>query len=501
MSLQAQDSQFKGVYFTTGGVFQGPDNYVELGRMDANHQVSIVDSVLGDFSNSVILDQNFAYAHFGRAFGNASGEDLVIKYDLLSNEAVDTLSNIAGLQQMAIYGEYLIVSRGFGAADEFVRIYDKNNLAAGPLYGDTTGVSSATGIAVVDTIAYVAYNTDLPYLSSISLKGNSPEWLENIVLDSTAFKLGTLYAVDGMIYGLSEWVDFPAPDFNPVLLNSSVTVFEPTSQGTESFTTPRSNSAVAFGNGGIYANFGTGIDFFNLDSLNVQNISDISFTAGTHDDIDQSFYVQQTDFFSFGRIIHMDENGVPIDSAETDISGSSIAVARNILPSANPDTFLVDAPLGQPYFLDVLANDSDDGPLQLEMLDDNRLQVFEENDSIFVRPLDDTPFSFEYVIIDAWGDRDTATVYLNFGTDVSREDEILASRIQAFPNPATDFLSISYNHQEPLLVQLFDMQGKLLIAKRFQRELHLDLSDLTPGLYVLEFRSQSANTHKKIMVK
>ncbi|HSR60447.1 MAG TPA: T9SS type A sorting domain-containing protein, partial [Robiginitalea sp.] len=67
----------------------------------------------------------------------------------------------------------------------------------------------------------------------------------------------------------------------------------------------------------------------------------------------------------------------------------------------------------------------------------------------------------------------------------------------AYPNPATDYLNLFVGGQEGQIdVQVFDVSGRMLIAKDFGvtglQEVQLDISPLEPGIYIVKVGSDSA---------
>ena len=67
--------------------------------------------------------------------------------------------------------------------------------------------------------------------------------------------------------------------------------------------------------------------------------------------------------------------------------------------------------------------------------------------------------------------------------------------VKAYPNPVSDFINISVktenNIQKPVLVELFDSQGKTLFLKEFSIDLiQLDMSQYAGGIYLLKVANQ-----------
>jgi hypothetical protein len=63
------------------------------------------------------------------------------------------------------------------------------------------------------------------------------------------------------------------------------------------------------------------------------------------------------------------------------------------------------------------------------------------------------------------------------------------SSINIYPNPSSDFISIN-NNSEHATLQLFDINGKLILTKRLSaNENKLDISTIKNGLYIAKIIS------------
>ena len=67
--------------------------------------------------------------------------------------------------------------------------------------------------------------------------------------------------------------------------------------------------------------------------------------------------------------------------------------------------------------------------------------------------------------------------------------------VKAYPNPVSDFINISVktenNIQKPVLIELFDSQGKILMSDKFNADLiQLDMSQYSGGFYLLKVANQ-----------
>lgn len=67
--------------------------------------------------------------------------------------------------------------------------------------------------------------------------------------------------------------------------------------------------------------------------------------------------------------------------------------------------------------------------------------------------------------------------------------------VNVYPNPVSDFINISVktenNIQKPVMVELFDSQGKTLFLKEFSIDLiQIDMSQYAGGIYLLKVANQ-----------
>jgi Secretion system C-terminal sorting domain/Right handed beta helix region len=73
-------------------------------------------------------------------------------------------------------------------------------------------------------------------------------------------------------------------------------------------------------------------------------------------------------------------------------------------------------------------------------------------------------------------------------TDVVSTKQIIAGELEISPNPATDFLNIKLPEaiSKPIIVSLFDMQGRSMSQQLISDNQAIDVADLPPGMYLLK---------------
>jgi len=91
-------------------------------------------------------------------------------------------------------------------------------------------------------------------------------------------------------------------------------------------------------------------------------------------------------------------------------------------------------------------------------------------------------------------------ITVNSLADVGLEEqEILLHNVKVFPNPAKDIINVEL--EENVIadkIELYDIKGKLVLAQELNNK--INISDLDPGIYLLNVRSNDAYFRKRISV-
>jgi hypothetical protein len=72
-------------------------------------------------------------------------------------------------------------------------------------------------------------------------------------------------------------------------------------------------------------------------------------------------------------------------------------------------------------------------------------------------------------------------------------------KIKIFPNPATSYTKITTQSRGTL--QLYDLQGKLLLQKKVDDYTLLDLTDFSPGIYIIRFIAKNKTKAEKLIIR
>ena len=96
---------------------------------------------------------------------------------------------------------------------------------------------------------------------------------------------------------------------------------------------------------------------------------------------------------------------------------------------------------------------------------------------------------------------DTVSFAVHAGVFTGMDDDLLANRMQVYPNPATDRLTIeNLIHQSS--VKLVNHMGQVVLERKnnLSERLSLNVSEFSPGIYFLISEDFSGNTQKKKLI-
>ncbi len=504
IGAQAQNVT-KGVVFTTGGSFAAPGNHVKIYAMETDSfDTWVIDSILGDFSNKVVMESHFAYVHVGRAGGNPAGMDRIYKYDILTSQSsspIDSTLEISGIQSFEISGDRIIISKGYPSSANFVEVVDKNNLQTS-LYNDVTIMGSCAGIALMDNKAYIAstdFGANAGVIHVIDL-GSTISNEGSIVMDTLSTGASQIYAENGMVYLTNKRY---RPDYSTWYAGVSVLNLTDSTFTTDT-TGLTSATGFDFYNSMILGDFGAPIETYDV-STGTRNALFTDFcTAAKKDPNGNYFAVQNTDYFSVGSVTIYNGTGTAMGTADTDISGSALSLVTNNFPTAVNDTIINPVFSGVFLTINAMANDYDvDGePFQItEIITQptygiatvGAVQISYEATTVDV-PAD----TFSYMITDIWGDSSIATVYLDFITGV---EEINLFSTSIYPNPANNVVNISAENGTIENIQIIDLSGRTVIVTNSSTMNEIiNVSELNTGVYFVKVSiNGNVETHRLII--
>ena len=79
---------------------------------------------------------------------------------------------------------------------------------------------------------------------------------------------------------------------------------------------------------------------------------------------------------------------------------------------------------------------------------------------------------------------------------VSRSQEMNVYRISAYPNPATDAITVSISDadRQQFMLKVFDMNGKLMhIAQITESQTRISVANFPPGIYLMQISDRKNN--------
>lgn len=291
------------VIIANGGVFS-TTNMVRIAAWNqSNGNYFLFDSLAASSVQDVIVDGNIAYV---------AADSFVVKYDIDSYTRL-ALLDLSGVRQLAIFDDKLIVTRGFGASSDFVKILNTSDLS------EVASVSAVPaqceGVVVVGDSAYVtmpgSFGATTGSIVSIDLGTNDVAL--TIPLDTLGAGVGRIYHSNEHLYTL-----------NAIAWGSSYGVVSDYDLSTGIVSNNIVQSSVSGGagieNGNLYGNFGGNFSSFDLANQTVTSIISGSPAAAKIDTAQNRFFLTQSDYLTFGAIERYDWSGTRLDSMAIGIS-------------------------------------------------------------------------------------------------------------------------------------------------------------------------------------
>ena len=119
------------------------------------------------------------------------------------------------------------------------------------------------------------------------------------------------------------------------------------------------------------------------------------------------------------------------------------------------------------------------------IIDNGAIVSGQGTNAVTVQWLSNGQGSLKCVLINSENCTDTSVLKVNIGT--TGINDIKNSNIKIYPNPTNNIINIErLNKNENNNIQIFDMQGKLVITKIFTEKVMIDLSELENGVYVIK---------------
>ena len=322
----AQNVFVKQVIVASGGNFSDPDDYVTLGSYNPS------DSTTTQFGT--VFTQSVQDAVIYDHYLYVAAQDSIVAYDIDNYQRVAAIA-AAGVHRLAATQEKLIVSFWYPVTENFVRIYNREDLSELALIPGVSG--EAAGIAVYDGRAYVAvpggYSSATGKVAIIDLNTNS--LLLEYDLGELGARINDLYIYEEIYKGnnISYLISVNSSEWNGttgVILKYNMTENSLTSSVLN--VNLGKGVGINYENGGtLYAVINGGIGAVSLQNLTVTDtsvvqVSEYSIAGAAYDRINERFYVATTDYYSMGQGTIYDDEGDVVGSFDAGISPEALAI-------------------------------------------------------------------------------------------------------------------------------------------------------------------------------
>jgi len=494
-------AQTTKIVFATGGAFLATGNQVTVHLYDTQSgSIDTLDQVLGDFTNGIIRDGQYAFAHIGRSAFNPDpiGEETIYKYDLISHTRVDSIVGIPGAFKFAVWEDYFIVGKGFGGSGSQLEIYDKNDLSAGPIFEDSAIAQPVGGLIVVGGKLYVGFTENgQGNIARYDLSA-SPVFDGIFPLNAAAAGLGDMLSDGQYIYGFAEYYDPVTFD----LISAGVVKFDLTSHDFQTQPTSLANTPLGIKAGVLYGNFGSdGNDLDTETLLPVGTVTLPPYAAGKLDTAQNVFYLLETDFASFGQLSAVDFSGDVLFTLDTDISGTAIDLVTNHCPEfTQTDLFLfmyfgdqLTEPLS-PYVTDV---DGDALSFSITMPPMYLISEIDSSNNLLLTDIGNSSGfdDLEITVTDIWGCSDVVAVSIELGIIGTTTSNFWEEKeVSVFPNPTPGTLSVQLPEfkNEAAQIEVFNInqQRVLHFDQHIHEKLNLEVQNIPPGHYQILIRGE-----------
>lgn len=308
------------VIVANGGVFS-PTNHASIAYWEpGTSNYTVFDSVPASSVQDVILQGNQAWL---------AADSFLVRYniDTYTREAI---VDIKGIRKLALHGDKVIATRGFGASGDYVQAFDKMSLS--PAFSISGLSGNCEGIAILGDSAYVAvpvaFGNATGKLAVIDLVNESLS--HEVDFDTMGRQIGRVFIDDDKVYTINS-IGFMHPW--GVVSEYDITTLGVTHHRVEM----NVDGGTGIYNGLLYAFFDGAVGSFDIGTGMVQDTAIIpgAWAASAYDPTADQFYLTNTDFFSFGNAFRYDGNGVAQDTQAVGISPEAIALDIRLASAAS----------------------------------------------------------------------------------------------------------------------------------------------------------------------
>ncbi|MEI8253525.1 MAG: T9SS type A sorting domain-containing protein [bacterium] len=103
----------------------------------------------------------------------------------------------------------------------------------------------------------------------------------------------------------------------------------------------------------------------------------------------------------------------------------------------------------------------------------------------------------DFVMISDWGQ---ILIFANAGTTTEVTEPKSDSKITIYPNPSTDYLTVSFNQSGEYNVFISDLSGRIVLEKKYSgQQFTIDVKSFHPGMYSLRILGKESFSKKFIV--
>ena len=103
------------------------------------------------------------------------------------------------------------------------------------------------------------------------------------------------------------------------------------------------------------------------------------------------------------------------------------------------------------------------------------------------------------VVIDLNGCSATSDCYAFDFADLSNLES--TDVFQIYPNPTNTNVTITSLSEDAQVIEVFSLEGQLLLQETFSKKMNLDVSILSKGIYMVQVRSENKVSKQKIVIE
>ncbi|MBT6440028.1 MAG: T9SS type A sorting domain-containing protein [Flavobacteriales bacterium] len=486
-------AQFANVIIANGGQFEFASPYADRSTIGAynpaNGQYWVFDTIQVESIQDVVVDGNYAYL---------AASDSIIKYDLTTYEMVGQ-TYFAGIRSITIHDTMLFAGRYFGTGD-YLEVFNKNTLLS--IFSVPEIDNTVYSVQFVGDSAYIPYNQKglvdqfPPYQVFNDTIGKiavvdlvSQIFVRDILLDTIGSGVKAIYNYNDQLYTICD-------------ANGVVAHYDPIND-TVIFDEAGVTRGIAQVDSLIYVDYATNLGAYDV--KNMQTVNDSIFGAGLYssgalDTLNAQFYINSTDFGSYGLSEVYSMIGAPVTSFDVNISPEAVAVDYK---SGNYGPIAIDDVLDNcSGYINVLENDFDPNgdSLTISILTYpiQPATVLIEGDSIFfsTQTADLTYVdSFQYMVCDT-SVCDSAWVFINCSGGNGIES-ISKNQINVYPNPTSVIVNIT--GVENGNYSVVDINGRLILSGSLNNSKSINLEDEPAGVYFIKITNALKSSTVKVI--